>query len=73
MNTHRALGASHVAQWPMEEMQEMQIGSLSWEDALEGKMATTLEFLPGKPHGQRSLAGYSPWDCKESDTTEPTL
>jgi len=25
-------------------------------------------FLPGKSHGQRSLAGYSPWDCKESDT-----
>ena len=24
-------------------------------------------FLPGKSHGQRSLAGYSPWDCKESD------
>ena len=22
------------------------------------------------PHGQRSLAGHSPWDCKESDTTE---
>ena len=21
-------------------------------------------------HGQRNLAGYSPWDCKESDTTE---
>ena len=21
-------------------------------------------------HGQRSLAGYSPWDCKESETTE---
>ena len=27
-------------------------------------------FLPGKFHGQRCLAGYSPWDCKESDTTE---
>ena len=27
-------------------------------------------FLPGKSHGQRNLAGYSPWDCKESDTTE---
>ena len=27
-------------------------------------------FLPGEFHGQRSLAGYSPWDCKESDTTE---
>ena len=22
------------------------------------------------PHGQRSLAGYCPWGCKESDTTE---
>ena len=27
-------------------------------------------FLPGKSHGQRSLAGYSPWGRKESDTTE---
>ena len=24
------------------------------------------------PHGQRSLAGYSPWGCTESDTTEAT-
>ena len=23
------------------------------------------------PHGQRSMAGYSPWGHKESDTTEP--
>ena len=22
------------------------------------------------PQGQRSLAGYSPWSCKESDMTE---
>ena len=27
-------------------------------------------FLPGESHGQRSLAGYSPWAHKESDTTE---
>ena len=27
-------------------------------------------FLPGKPHGQRSLVGYSPWGRKELDTTE---
>ena len=27
-------------------------------------------FLPGEFHGQRSLAGYSPWSHKESDTTE---
>ena len=28
--------------------------------------------LPGKAHGQRSLVGYSPWGCTESDTTEAT-
>ena len=27
-------------------------------------------FLPGQSHGQRSLAGNSPWGCKESDMTE---
>ena len=27
-------------------------------------------FLPGEFHGQRSLAGYSPWGHKELDTTE---
>ena len=29
--------------------------------------------LPGEFHGQRSLLGYSPWDHKESDTTELSL
>ena len=24
-------------------------------------------FLPGESHGQRNLAGYSPWGCKEWD------
>ena len=32
----------------------------------------TLVFLPRESHGQRSLVGYSPWDQKESDTTEVT-
>ena len=27
-------------------------------------------FLTGKSHGQRSLAGYSPWGLKELDSTE---
>ena len=27
-------------------------------------------FLPRESHGQKSLAGYSPWGRKESDTTE---
>ena len=26
-------------------------------------------FLPGEIHGQRTLAGYSPWGHKESNTT----
>ena len=26
-------------------------------------------FLPGEFQGQKSLVGYSPWDCKESDMT----
>ena len=26
--------------------------------------------LPGKTHGQRSLVGNSPWEGKESDTTD---
>jgi len=34
------------------------------------KWQPTLVFLPGKSHGQRSLVGYSPWGCKELDTTE---
>ena len=29
-------------------------------------------FLPGESHGQRSLAGYSPWGRKESEMTEQT-
>ena len=31
---------------------------------------STPVFLPGKSHGQRSLAGYSPWGHKGSDMTE---
>ena len=34
------------------------------------KWQPTPVFLPGEFHGQRSLAGYSLWGCRESDTTE---
>ena len=33
-------------------------------------MATDSSILPGKSHGQRSLADYSPWGRKELDVTE---
>ena len=34
------------------------------------KWQPTPVFLPGESHGQRSLAGDSPWGHKESDITE---
>ena len=34
------------------------------------KWQPTPVFLPGKSHGQRSLAGYSPLGHKESDMTK---
>ena len=33
------------------------------------RKGATPVFLPGESHGQRSLAGYSSWDRKESDMT----
>ena len=36
----------------------------------EEQMATHSSNLAWEPHGQRSLVGYSPWGCKESDRTE---
>ena len=51
-------------------MQKMRVQSLGREDPLEKEMATPSSTLAGKSHGQRSLASYSPWDHKESDTTK---
>ena len=45
----------------MQEMQKMWIRSLGQENPLKKEMAPTPIFLPGKSHGQRSQAGYSPW------------
>jgi len=41
------------------------VGKIRWRR----KWQPTPVFLPGKSHGQRHLAGYSPRDHKESDTT----
>ena len=38
-------------------------GRFPWRRAWQ----PTPVFLPGESHGQRSLAGYSPWGCEESD------
>ena len=46
--------------------------SLGGEDPLEEGVVPTPVLLPGGSHGQRSLAGYSPWDHTEPNTTEVT-
>ena len=53
----------------MQETQDMGIRSLHWKIPWR-KWQPTPVSLPGKSHGQRSLAGYSPWGCKELDMTE---
>ena len=47
---------------------------LGWHQGSSHLVTVLLEptpvFLPGEFHGQRSLVGYSIWDCKNSDTIE---
>ena len=51
-------------------MWETWVQSLGWEDPLEEGMVTLQHSCLENPHGQRRLAGYSPWGRKESDKTE---
>ena len=51
--------------------EETRVQSMGRENSLEEEMATHSSNLAwGKFHGQRNLAGYSPWSPKEWDTTE---
>ena len=43
-----------------------RVGNIPWSR----RWQPTPVYLPGKFHGQRSLAGYRPWGRKESDRTE---
>jgi len=42
------------------------VRKISWRK----KWQLTPVSLPEKSHGQRSLAGYSSWGCKELERTE---
>ena len=42
------------------------VGKIPWRREWQ----PTPGLLPRESRGQRSLAGYSPWGCKELDTTE---
>ena len=48
---------------------ETRVQSLVQKEPLEEEVATYSSHPCLENHGQRSLAGYSPGVCKESDTT----
>ena len=52
-------------------MRKTWVRSLGGEDALVGGHGNPLQYsCLENPHGQRNLAGYSPWGHIESDTTD---
>ena len=51
-------------------MRETQVRSLGWEDPLEKEMAIHSSTIAWKIPRTEDPVGYSPWGCKESDTTE---
>ena len=65
--------ASLVAQMVknLPAMWETCILSLGWKDPLEEGTHPLQYSCLENPHGQRSLAGYSPWGRNELDTIEP--
>ena len=60
-----------VKNLPANAGRHKRCGFNSWVRKISFRRAwqPTSVFLPGKPHGQRSLV-QSPWGHKESDTTE---
>ena len=55
--------------WSHGEEKGKEISIIQLLPFLLEKGIPTPVFLPGDPCGQRSLAGYSPWGCKELDTS----
>ena len=55
-----------VAQWSRTCLQETWVQFKTWVKKIpwRRKWQPTPVFLPGKSHGERSLAGYSPWGRK---------
>ena len=66
--TCNAGDASSIPGWRISWYSSWYMYVLYWRR----KWQPTPVFLPGESQGQRSLAGYSPWGHKESDTIEYT-
>ena len=67
-------GASLMTQMVKNHLQCRRPGFDTWVGKIPWRRAwqPAPVFLPGESHVQRSLAGYSPWGCKELDMTEAT-
>ena len=53
--------------WRQEEKGMTEVEMIGWHHQLDGH---EFEQAPGVGDGQRSLACFSPWGCRESDMTE---
>ena len=54
----------------MQETREMQVWSLGCEDSHGGRNGNSLQYSCLEFHGQRGLAGNSPWGQKDLDISE---
>ena len=59
-----------VKNLPAKARDIKDMGSLPGLGRSGGGHGNPLVSLPAESHRQRSLEGYSPWDHKESNTTE---
>ena len=69
----QAFSATHIFNGELVKnlpaMKDTPVQSLDQEDPWRRKWQPTLVFLLRESVGQRSLVGYSPWGCKDSDMT----
>ena len=54
-----------ISAWNAGDL-DLWVGKIHWRREWQ----PTPVCLPGESYGLRSLAGYNPWGCKESDTTD---
>jgi len=52
--------------FPVVSESACNLGDLGWEDPWRRAWQPTPVFWPGESHGQRSLAGCSPWDHSQT-------
>ena len=76
---HRSTGLAHSVTLVAETVERLpamwetgcdpRLGKIPWRR----KWQPTPVLLPGKFHGLRSLVGYSPWGCKETQLSDFTF